>query len=37
MTEKVTLTIDGQEITVPKGTSLLDAAAELGIDIPVVC
>jgi predicted molibdopterin-dependent oxidoreductase YjgC len=37
MNEKVTLTIDGQEITVPKGTSLLDAAAELGIDIPIVC
>lgn len=37
MTEKVTLTIDGQEITVPEGTSLLDAAAELGIEIPVVC
>jgi NADP-reducing hydrogenase subunit HndD len=37
MNEKVTLTIDGQEITVPKGTSLLNAAAELGIDIPIVC
>lgn len=37
MTDKVTLTIDGQEITVPQGTSLLDAAAELGIDIPIVC
>lgn len=37
MTDNVTLTIDGQEITVPKGTSLLDAAAELGIEIPVVC
>lgn len=37
MTEKVTLSIDGQEITVPRGTSLLEAAAELGIDIPVVC
>lgn len=37
MTKKVTLTIDGREIIVPEGTSLLDAAAELGIDIPVIC
>jgi NADH dehydrogenase/NADH:ubiquinone oxidoreductase subunit G len=37
MTDKVTLTIDGQEITVPKGTSLLDAAAELDIEIPIIC
>ncbi len=33
----VTLTIDGQEITVPAGSTLLEAAAELGIDIPVIC
>ena len=37
MSDTVTLSIDGQEITVPRGTSLLEAAAELGIDIPVVC
>ncbi len=37
MTQTVTLTIDGQEITVPAGTTLVDAAALLGIDIPVIC
>jgi len=33
----VTLTIDGQEVTVPAGTSVLRAAAEAGIDIPKLC
>ena len=33
----LTLTIDGREITVPEGTTLLDAAAELSIEIPVIC
>ncbi len=37
MNETVTLTIDSQEITVPVGTTILDAAAQLGIDIPVIC
>lgn len=37
MSETVTLTIDGQEITVPAGTTILDAAAQLGIEIPVIC
>lgn len=37
MSDTVTLTIDGREITVPVGTTVLDAAAELGIDIPVIC
>jgi predicted molibdopterin-dependent oxidoreductase YjgC len=37
MSETVTLTIDGREITVPKGTTILDAAAQLGIEIPVIC
>lgn len=37
MSNTVTLTIDGQEITVPKGTTILDAAAKLGIDIPIIC
>jgi len=36
-TELITLTIDGQEVKVPKGTLILDAAKELGIDIPVFC
>ena len=37
MSETVTLTIDGQEVTVSKGTTILDAAAQLGINIPVIC
>ena len=34
MSESVTLTIDGQEVTVAKGTTILDAAAQIGIEIP---
>jgi len=33
----VTLTIDGRQIQVPAGTTILDAAAELGIKIPTLC
>jgi predicted molibdopterin-dependent oxidoreductase YjgC len=33
----VNLTIDGQSVTVPEGTTILDAAAILGIEIPVIC
>ena len=33
----VTLTIDGQQIAVPEGTSLMRAAAELGTAIPKLC
>lgn len=33
----VTLTIDGEEITVPEGCTLLEAAQSLGRDIPVIC
>ena len=33
----VTLTIDGQEIKVPKGTTILQAAKQAGIDIPTLC
>ena len=33
----VTLTIDGQEVTVPKGTSLLHAAQTLGTQVPHYC
>ncbi|TCP61962.1 formate dehydrogenase alpha subunit [Rhodovulum bhavnagarense] len=33
----VTLTIDGHSVTVPEGTSVMRAAAELGIDIPKLC
>ena len=31
------LTIDGREVTVPEGTTILEAAAQLGIEIPVLC
>jgi predicted molibdopterin-dependent oxidoreductase YjgC len=38
MSEKtITLTIDGEEITVPEGTTLLEAARMLGKDVPVIC
>jgi NADH dehydrogenase/NADH:ubiquinone oxidoreductase subunit G len=37
MSDRVTLTIDGREITVAKGTTILNAAAQLGIEIPVIC
>ncbi|MFN2589838.1 MAG: NADH-quinone oxidoreductase subunit G [Actinomycetota bacterium] len=33
----VTLTIDGKEITVPKGTLIIRAAEQLGIEIPRFC
>jgi NADH-quinone oxidoreductase subunit G len=35
--DQVTLTINGQSVTVPKGTLILDAAKKLGIDIPIFC
>jgi len=35
--EMVSLTIDGQEIQVPAGTSVMRAAAEAGINIPKLC
>ncbi|MBY5161053.1 NADH-quinone oxidoreductase subunit G [Salsipaludibacter albus] len=37
MTDTVTLTIDGKEITVPKGTLLIRAAEQLGTIIPRFC
>ncbi len=37
MTETITLTIDGQSVTVPQGTTILDAAASVGINIPTIC
>jgi formate dehydrogenase major subunit len=33
----VTLTIDGFEVTVPEGTSVMRAAAEAGIEVPKLC
>jgi NADH-quinone oxidoreductase subunit G len=35
--ETVTLTIDGRAITVPKGTTVLQAAIESGIQVPYYC
>lgn len=35
--ELVTLTVDGQKITVQKGTTILQAAKQAGIDIPTLC
>jgi formate dehydrogenase major subunit len=34
---EVTLTIDGREVTVAQGTTIIDAAQRLDIDIPVLC
>ena len=33
----VALTIDGREVTVPEGTSIMRAAMEVGIAIPKLC
>ena len=33
----VTLTIDGQQVTVPAGSTIWEAARDAGIDIPVLC
>lgn len=35
--EMVTLTIDGQEVRVPNGTTVLEAARKAGIYIPTLC
>ncbi len=35
--QMVTLTIDGFDITVPEGTSIMRAAAEIGISVPKLC
>ena len=36
-TDLITLTIDGFEVTVPKGTLVIRAAEQLGIQIPRFC
>ena len=36
-TEIVALTIDGVDVRVPAGTSVLRAASEMGIQIPKLC
>ena len=35
--EYITLTIDGQEVKTTKGTTILQAARQVGIDIPTLC
>ncbi len=35
--QMVTLTIDGFDVTVPEGTSIMRAAAEVGISVPKLC
>ena len=37
MSDSVTLTIDGTEVTVPKGTKVIEAAKKLGKKIPHFC
>jgi formate dehydrogenase major subunit len=32
-----TLTIDGREVTVPEGTTILEAARSMGINVPTLC
>ena len=33
----INLTIDGEQVSVPEGTSVLDAARKLNLDIPTLC
>ncbi len=33
----VNLTIDGQKVSVPQGTTIMQAAATVGIEIPRLC
>ncbi len=35
--EVVRLTIDGKEVTVPKGTTVYTAVTQLGIEVPIFC
>ena len=37
MNENITLKIDNREISVPKRTTILEAARDMGIDIPTLC
>ncbi|PIQ95690.1 MAG: NADH-quinone oxidoreductase, subunit G [Nitrospinae bacterium CG11_big_fil_rev_8_21_14_0_20_56_8] len=37
MTDEIKLTIDGQAVSAPKGTMVVDAAKKVGIEIPVFC
>lgn len=37
MKEGITLAIDGNQVTVPSGTTILSAARDLGTEIPTIC
>jgi NADH dehydrogenase/NADH:ubiquinone oxidoreductase subunit G len=37
MPDDVTITIDGKQVTVPPGTTILEAARSVGVEIPVIC
>ena len=37
MSELVTVTVDGREVSVPKGTGLVETALAAGIEMPVFC
>jgi len=37
MADKITLNIDGQQVTVDPDTTLLDAAKQIGMEIPTIC
>ncbi|MCO4771821.1 MAG: (2Fe-2S)-binding protein [Deltaproteobacteria bacterium] len=37
MSDQVTLTIDGKEVTVPRGTKVIEAAKQVGVEIPHFC
>lgn len=37
MSETINLTIDGKQVAVPPGTTILAAAREAGIEIPTIC
>ncbi|MDD5261300.1 MAG: 2Fe-2S iron-sulfur cluster-binding protein [Methylacidiphilales bacterium] len=37
MNNSITLTIDSQSVTVPAGSTVLDAARQLGLNIPTLC
>jgi NADH dehydrogenase/NADH:ubiquinone oxidoreductase subunit G len=37
MAESISLTVDGRQVMVEQGVTLLDAARQLGIDVPTIC
>jgi NADH dehydrogenase/NADH:ubiquinone oxidoreductase subunit G len=37
MSDSVTLTIDGQPVTVPAGTTIHKAAQHIGVEVPTIC